>query len=215
MSTREEGFLSRWSRRKRGELPDPEAAGAPVVEAVPPAVSEATETPEAAALADLPPIESLTEASDFTGFLRPGVPAPLRQAALRRAWTLDPAIRDFIGPADYAWDYNAPDGVPGFALQLGGDVTRMLAQAIGALDKLVPPEPEAAEPGEAPQVVLATVEERLPEEANLEVVEPEVAALGGPTLQAPPVAVAVPAPALAASPVPAVPLRRHGRAMPV
>ncbi len=210
MSGREEGFLSRWSRRKRGELPDPDAAGEPVVEAVPPAVAEAAEAPEAAALADLPPIESLTEASDFTGFLRPGVPAPLRQAALRRAWTLDPAIRDFIGPADYAWDYNAPDGVPGFALQLGGDVTRMLAQAIGALDKLMPPE---AEPGEAPQVALATVEERPPEAASPEVAEPEVAALEGPTLEAPPVA--VPAPPLAASPVPAVPPRRHGRAMPV
>jgi hypothetical protein len=27
----------------------------------------------------------------------------------------DPAIRRFIGPAEYAWDFNSPIGVPGFS----------------------------------------------------------------------------------------------------
>ena len=26
----------------------------------------------------------------------------------RPIWALEPAIRDFIGPAEYAWDFNAP-----------------------------------------------------------------------------------------------------------
>jgi hypothetical protein len=32
-----------------------------------------------------------------------------------RAVLTDPAIRRFIGPAEYAWDFNSPRGVPGFA----------------------------------------------------------------------------------------------------
>jgi hypothetical protein len=31
-----------------------------------------------------------------------------------RAIINDPAIRNFIGLADYAWDFNAPDTIPGF-----------------------------------------------------------------------------------------------------
>ncbi|MFT8245948.1 DUF3306 domain-containing protein [Roseomonas sp. BN140053] len=92
--------------------------------------------------ASLPAINDLTEHSDIAVFLRPGVPASLRQAALRRAWSLDPAIRDFVGPADYAWDYNAPDGgVFGFSPTLVGNIEELLAQAIGA---------PRAEAGEAP-----------------------------------------------------------------
>ncbi|MDN3566117.1 DUF3306 domain-containing protein [Paeniroseomonas aquatica] len=213
MTVREEGFLSRWSRRKRGVLPEPEApppapGAEPAAEAAPglPAAPPA----EAFDPAGLPPVESLTGASDFTAFLRPGVPAPLRQAALRRAWTLDPAIRDFIGPADYAWDYNAPDGVPGFALQLGGDVTRMLAQAIGALEKLAPPE-------EAPPVALAEV--AVPPDPDAPDLEEAAAPASGagpdpamPPAQAPALALVVEGVA-AAPPLP--PPRRHGRAKPV
>ena len=176
--------------------------GSPGPPAAPPA--------EAFDPAGLPPVESLTGASDFTAFLRPGVPAPLRQAALRRAWTLDPAIRDFIGPADYAWDYNAPDGVPGFALQLGGDVTRMLAQAIGALEKLAPPE-------EAPPVALAEV--AVPPDPDAPDLEEAAAPASGagpdpamPPAQAPALALVVEGVA-AAPPLP--PPRRHGRARPV
>ena len=37
---------------------------------------------------------SITAATDIRAFLAPGVPAELTRAALRRAWTADPAIRD-------------------------------------------------------------------------------------------------------------------------
>jgi hypothetical protein len=139
----EEGFLSRWSRRKRAieagrPVTEPQAEATP--EVPPPAPPPAPEEPPFD-ITTLPTIDSLTAASDFTAFLRREVPAALQRAALRRAWSLDPAIRDFVGPADYAWDYNAPDGVPGASLDLVGDLRERLAQAFG---------PEPAAEGGAP-----------------------------------------------------------------
>lgn len=163
-----EGFLSRWSRRKRGvepEAPEPEAPAAetPASKTLAAPQGSALARPGAAApaepefdLASLPSLESLTAESDFTAFLRPQVPWALRQAALRRMWSLDVGIRDFVGPADYAWDFNAPDGVPGFALELGGDVKRLLAQAIGT------PEPEEEKPAPEQAVVEAPPGETVP-----------------------------------------------------
>jgi hypothetical protein len=216
MSGREEGFLSRWSRRKReaaeGRLPEPAAEAPPAPAAEAPAVAvpvldlpvldgsvvEAPVTGDAPPEFDpasLPPIESLTAESDIAGFLRAEVPAALRQAALRRIWTLDPAIRDFIGPADYAWDFNAPDGVPGFALELGGDVGRLLAQATGLREEEAPaPEaPPAAEPAAAPAPTPAIA---------------EAAAEPPPPPPDPP----IPDPPAQAALVPVA--RRHGGAMP-
>ena len=40
-------------------------------------------------------------------------PAPLLH---RVAWMSDAGIRDFVGPAEYAWNYNVSGGAPGFAL---------------------------------------------------------------------------------------------------
>jgi hypothetical protein len=168
-----EGFLARWSRRKREAAAEPEAlpdaatVPAPETAAVEPAPSPAVpETPSAPPagrpacpipnlpeieLSSLPPIEELTAESDFSLFLRPGVPSMLRHAALRRMWSLDPAIRDYIGPAEYQWDFNTPGGLPtGFAEELGGDVRKLLAQAIGKVEELAAeqePEAPAAEAG--------------------------------------------------------------------
>jgi hypothetical protein len=199
MSEENEGFLSRWSRRKRAVV-----EGSVPVEPTPPAPLEAK--PEALPAepeddfdpASLPPIESLTIESDFKAFLHRKVPLELRSAALRRAWSLDPAIRDFIGPADYAWDYNAPDGVPGFALELGGDAMKLLSHALG-LDA-PPPKPEAAEaeapPAEPPALAEAPAIEATPEAPGLSIAE------------------AVPEPEAALEP-PAPRPRRHGSALPV
>jgi hypothetical protein len=195
MSEEGEGFLSRWSRRKRAVV-----EGRAPQEAPPPAPLEAkpealpTEPEDEFDLASLPPIESLTIESDFKAFLHRKVPLELRSAALRRAWSLDPAIRDFIGPADYAWDFNAPDGVPGFALELGGDAMKLLSHALG-LDAPVP-KPEAEPQDEAPAMAEA------------------------PALEAPPAAssfsIAEAAPEAEASPeAPMERLRRHGSALPV
>lgn len=166
----QEGFLARWSRRKRqaaeGRPPEaedrqaPQPAPPPAESAEPAAPEEQAPPQEARAeedLPDLPPPESLTAESDIRPFLDRRVPAALRQAALRRIWSLDPAIRDFIGPADYAWDYNAPDGgVPGFAPTLGEEARRLLAQAIG-LDH-----PEEPAPAPAPRAAADTASPEAP-----------------------------------------------------
>jgi hypothetical protein len=86
--------------------------------------------------ASLPSIESIAADTDIIAFLRAGVPAELTQAALRRAWTSDPAIRDFIGIAENQWDFNDPDAIAGFgpmdATESGVD---MLAQVSSRLER--------------------------------------------------------------------------------
>lgn len=170
MSEENEGFLSRWSRRKRavveGRAPEEPAPPAPL-EAKPEAPP--AEPEDDFDLSSLPPIESLTIESDFKAFLHRKVPLELRAAALRRAWSLDPAIRDFIGPADYAWDFNAPDGVPGFALELGGDAMKLLSHALG-LDAPAP-KPEAEAPDEAVATAEAPAPEAPPEPPSLAIAE--------------------------------------------
>src|SRR5262249_51573122 len=95
--------------------------------------------------AALPPIESINAGTDVSAFLRPGVPADIAQAALRRAWVADPAIRDFVGLAENAWDFNKPGGVPGFEPLLAiDDVQRLAAHIMGALP-ISTPESAAAE----------------------------------------------------------------------
>ncbi len=91
-----------------------------------------------------PPSNSITAGSDIRAFLRSGVPAELSKAALRRAWTSDPAIRDFIGIAENQWDFTDPGAIPGFGpLEAREEVAGLLRQALG---QGLPP-PAAAEPG--------------------------------------------------------------------
>jgi hypothetical protein len=64
--------------------------------------------------------------------MQPGVPSALRHAALRRAWSADPAIRNFMGPTENYWDAAGPDGVPGFGdLDPSFDVKRMVSELFG------------------------------------------------------------------------------------
>ena len=195
MNEEGEGFLSRWSRRKRavveGRAPEEAAPPAPL-EAKPEALP--AEPEDEFDLASLPPIESLTIESDFKAFLHRKVPLELRSAALRRAWSLDPAIRDFIGPADYAWDFNAPDGVPGFALELGGDAMKLLSHALG-LDAPVP-KPAAEPQDEALAVAEAPALEAPPAASSFSIAE------AAPDPESPPEA-------------PMERPRRHGSAVPV
>ncbi|WP_027535059.1 DUF3306 domain-containing protein [Bradyrhizobium sp. WSM3983] len=110
----EEEFLARWSRRKReakSSVPVPQTAK-PASET--PAPSTEVEVAPEVDLASLPSIDSITAMTDITVFLREGIPRELTRAALRRAWTADPAIRDFVGLAENAWDFNDPNAMPGF-----------------------------------------------------------------------------------------------------
>jgi hypothetical protein len=88
-------------------------------------------------LATPPPIESIDAQTDITVFLQSGVPDALRLAALRRAWTVDPAIRDFKGLQENDWNFNDPNSIPGFG-ELGPeiDVKRTVAEILGEAPRL-------------------------------------------------------------------------------
>ncbi|MHC4046644.1 DUF3306 domain-containing protein [Bradyrhizobium sp. 23AC] len=106
----DEEFLARWSRRKRESQAEP----AKPAEAQPAPPPEAKDNESEVDLSMLPSIDEITAATDVTGFLSKGIPQELSRAALRRAWAADPAIRDFIGLAENAWDFNDPTAMPGF-----------------------------------------------------------------------------------------------------
>lgn len=131
-----DGFLERWSRRKReaNSSPPPEAQSpAKTAEAEAEACLPDPDTITQEELAALPPVESIDGQTDVSVFLRKGVPAFLRNAALSRAWATDPAIRDFVNDArDYALDWNTPGGAPGYGpLTESDDVKDMVARIFG------------------------------------------------------------------------------------
>jgi len=100
------GFLSRWSRRKLGKA-EPEAAPEPAT-ASPASLehSNAAPPPE-----PLPPVESLTPASDFKPFMRPDVEPGVKQAALKQLFK-DPQFNVMDGLDTYIEDYGVPDPIP-------------------------------------------------------------------------------------------------------
>jgi hypothetical protein len=143
-----ENFIARWSRRKRAAQ-DTDAAKA---EVAPAAADQSTQdsgrgasetvkrdeqSPISGAeppldLSKLPPLESIVADTDIRAFLAPGVPPDLARAALRRAWLADPTIRDFVGLSENAWDFNAPDAVPGFgSLEMTDELRRQITQMVG------------------------------------------------------------------------------------
>ncbi len=152
----DEEFLARWSRRKREAKavvnvpPPPEPAGTP--NPVPPAAAENPPDAEVE-LSSLPPIDSIDAATDITAFLRKGISKELSRAALRRAWTADPAIRDFVGLAENAWDFNDPNAMPGFGpldcseAKLGELVDRIVGGVRRAAESLPNPLTESKDEG--------------------------------------------------------------------
>ncbi len=115
MSQQKEDVLSRWSRLKRTDTkaPDDQSATepqtelqvAPADDTTPLADSEEG-TEEPSAIDDLPDIETLTYDSDFTAFMRDGVPAAIRNAALKKLWGSDPVLANVDGLNDYDLDYS-------------------------------------------------------------------------------------------------------------
>ena len=93
----------------------------------------------------LPPIETISAKTDIAAFMRTGVPETLKHAALRRAWSSDPVIRDFVGLNENYWDAAGPDGIPGFGdLDPNLDVRRMVSELFGETPRQdAQPEPEA------------------------------------------------------------------------
>jgi hypothetical protein len=164
-----ENFIARWSRRKRNAAEDADATKVPATlgqageradksdqesdpgseRAVDQRAKQDALAVQAAApelpfdLSKLPPIESIGAETDIRAFLAPGVPAELTRAALRRAWAADPKIRDFVGLADYDWDFNTPGAIAGFGpLEMTDELRRQVAQMVGR--SLTPDDPGRA-----------------------------------------------------------------------
>ncbi len=121
MADPKDGFVERWSRRKRtarrpraeeghaDQAAQAAAAAAPEVE--PPAgpPSEAAGDPEV--VARLPDLDSLDETSDFSVFLKEGVPDVIRRKALRKLWRVNPVLAHLDGLDDYGDDYTVAEAL--------------------------------------------------------------------------------------------------------
>jgi len=85
----------------------------------------------------LPSLDSIDAQTNITVFLRSGVPDALRLAALRRAWTVDPAIRDFKGLQENGWSFVGANSMSGFG-ELGPevDIGQMVARILGDSPRL-------------------------------------------------------------------------------
>jgi len=157
-------FLARWSQRKHeAKQPDHDA---------PIANSDAPSGPVAESdvaqefdLSSLPKLEDMTATTDITAFLRKGVPEHLRNAALRKSWALDPAIRNYVNPAlDYAYDWNTPGGVPGSSeIGSGMDVARLVSQIMGGGSTVEPVVPAVSPGNEATSDPAQSLEHHTPE----------------------------------------------------
>lgn len=127
--TDQDNLLLRWARLKQ--------AAKAAAEHEAPADLEPLATAAPIEPVSLPSLESIGADTDVIAFLRAGVPAELTKLALRRAWTSDPAIRDFIGIAENQWDFNNPNGIPGFGqLEPGESGVDVLAQISTRLERL-------------------------------------------------------------------------------
>lgn len=108
-------FFSRWSRRKvqvrTGEPLPPEPApvkpAAPVAVAVPPVIAEAAPAEPLPPALTLDDVARLTPESDYSSFVARGVPADVRNAAVKKLFT-DPHYNVMDGLDIYIDDYSKP-----------------------------------------------------------------------------------------------------------
>jgi Protein of unknown function (DUF3306) len=160
----DEGFLQRWSRRKAearaspatpapAEEPADEPDDAPTAAAPqPPAAARETRASNDAAAVDLdalPDIDSLTYDSDFTVFMRKGVPPELRKRALQRLWRSSPSLANLDGLVEYGEDYSqlgTRKQIVRTAYQIGRGMLARLEQDAAA-EEPAPAGPERAAAG--------------------------------------------------------------------
>ena len=118
MSGNDEGFLARWSRRKREEGAESRSSAAPPADARPVdgeaalhGAPVAAGAPAKSEPAPLPPLESLTPRSDFAPFMRAEVDPGAKGRALKTLFS-DPALYPMDGLDVYIDDYTKPDPMP-------------------------------------------------------------------------------------------------------
>jgi hypothetical protein len=148
MSGEDDGFLSRWSRRKRGgaeEEPDeaprpdaPDAAAGPSEEI---AVEDPQGAEEEAAVLErlgLPDPDTLEQGADFSVFMARSVPEVIRRRALRRLWRSNPTLAVLDGLNDYDGDFTGGFVKPGTlqtAYQVGKGIVQKVVEATDTADE--------------------------------------------------------------------------------
>jgi hypothetical protein len=177
-----EGVLGRWSRLKRTRTAEVEnrhrGAAAPAVPG--PSDDEKVGKPVATAAfdssraseqpvqpEDLPDISTLGKESDYTVFLRAGVPEDLRRQALRALWRSDPLLANLDGLNDFDEDYRTADGVVEIvrtAYRVGKGYLDKEDEAAGTEEAAMPAATEPCEPVVASEAD-GTSEEAVPEQA--------------------------------------------------
>jgi hypothetical protein len=123
VSDRDEGFLSRWSRRKAQLRTGVEVEAAPPAAPDPLPSGSALPTPPVetpavpAASVEAPPlptmddVAALTRESDYARFVMPGVDDGVKSAAMKKLFS-DPHFNVMDGLDTYIDDYNKPDPIP-------------------------------------------------------------------------------------------------------
>lgn len=177
MSADDENPVLRWSRRKQAARESDADRAAPEPPPSPRPVADTAAAPPEEDSPPLPSIDDLAPGDDLTAFLRKSVPQQLRNAALRKMWSLDPAIRDHIGLAENSWDFNRPETIPGFG--------PIVAQDAPEFFSLRPPDEPAGMDApvasvRAPDTAPAAHAKPAPpvDEASLQCTKPEAAADG-------------------------------------
>jgi hypothetical protein len=165
--TEPDDFLKRWSRRKRAAAVAPALPDTPALERQRDGETDDSRAADAGIagtkaepvfdVSKLPSLDSIGPATDMRIFLQPGVPAALSRAALRRAWSSDPGIRDFIGLSENSWDFTAPNSMMGFGPIEPADAQRMFAELLKSFESGNPAEAASVElPTETTEVVSAS-----------------------------------------------------------
>jgi hypothetical protein len=168
--TADEPFLSRWSRRKKDEREHARTPADEVDEA-----AEAGEQPAEISPEDLPDIDTLDKDSDFTVFMREGVPDEIRNLALRKLWTSDPVLANVDGLNDYDGDYAT-------LLEKGAAAMRRFAATgnqTGRPAAVIAAEENDAGPAEAAPDQVAAAQQGDGDEADGDAGEPDASATDG------------------------------------
>lgn len=176
------GFLTRWSRRKQAaraedaERPEEAAALEPddADETVRADGEEARLEAENRAAAEAVDLETLTFESDYSVFLKKGVPASLKNAALRRLWRSNPVLACVDGLNDYDGDFRDVKSL-GEGLKTAWEVGKGYRRKGEELDAARKAASEAQDV--APQPAEAdAAQEGAPEEKQAQAVTQDVAA---------------------------------------
>ncbi len=151
----DDGFLSRWARRKEqvrqgvpvapegvpDAAPSPPPANAPSPQASEPAAAAAPAAAPARPLPTMEDVAGLTRESDYSRFVSPGVDPTVKNAAMKKLFASDPHFNAMDGLDVYIDDYNKFEPIPKSILR-----QLVAARTLGLLDDELEEQPRPDNP---------------------------------------------------------------------